>query len=69
MSIDPYRYPQRPANVDENIIKPTVQFRKEVFRVIKSIVGFILTYFVLVTARMISTTNPVRAEKNAVYPP
>ncbi len=48
MSVSPYRYPESPKNVNEDIIKPTEGFRQEAARVVTSIFRFIATYIALV---------------------
>ncbi|MBL0742015.1 M48 family metalloprotease [Chryseolinea lacunae] len=43
-------YPARPQHADERIIKPSAAFKKEVSKVLGSILFFIVTYIVLVLA-------------------
>lgn len=43
-----YCYPQAPANVNANILKPTVEYRKEVTKVIFSLTLFFAVYIILI---------------------
>lgn len=43
-------YPATPQNISDAILKPTAMFRREVFKVLLSILFFIAVYFVLVAA-------------------
>lgn len=46
----PLRYPASPENIDHKILEPSPSFRREVKKVLASIVFFIVTYLVLVIA-------------------
>jgi Zn-dependent protease with chaperone function len=50
MHVLPISYPSTPEGVDEDVLKPSSQFKQEVLRVLAAIVFFILTYLVLVAA-------------------
>ncbi|QMU28854.1 M48 family metallopeptidase [Adhaeribacter radiodurans] len=43
-----FTYPPMPLGVDEKIIRPSAAFKTEVFKVLGTIIFFILTYFTLV---------------------
>lgn len=49
LSID---YPVTPKGVDENVLKPSLQFKQEVAKVLLAIVFFVFTYLILMTAAL-----------------
>src|SRR5690349_14818142 len=46
-------YPSAPQNIDQKIIDPSPAFRQEVFKVLRSIVYFILIYILLVAGAIV----------------
>jgi len=47
-----YAYPQSPDNVSEDLVRPSSEFRKQVFRVMTAIVLFIIVYMLLIAGAL-----------------
>lgn len=45
-----YTYPERPKNVQEDLLKPSAEFRKEAWGVVRSIITFMITFVLLILA-------------------